>query len=140
MNTDVTYNAVNLSWTACLEGASALLVASFPVFPRLYQFLLDKRPANSSTRPFNRTSHSYSPGRNRRSAGTSPSIGGNPSDSTFNEDEARSRDDWVLLEEGNGHGGANAQVQSPEKHFRRPGSKSSEGWRYEEDCENRDQV
>ena len=50
---DLTYYEVGLCWTSALETISAILVACFPVMPRLYRFLRGERPAagHSSRRP-----------------------------------------------------------------------------------------
>lgn len=37
-------------WTACLEGSAAILIACFPVMPRLYRFIRGERQG-STTRP-----------------------------------------------------------------------------------------
>ena len=48
---DVTFHIADLFWSAILEGASAILVASFPVLPKLYQFIRGKSSAGRSSRP-----------------------------------------------------------------------------------------
>ena len=44
---DITFEIVNFLWTSCLECTSAILVASFPVMPRLYKHLWGKRTGSS---------------------------------------------------------------------------------------------
>ena len=107
-NKDVTWEVVNLSWTACLEGVAAILVASFPVFPRLYQFLRGERPAGSSTRPSYRpmygSNHSHIARSGRKASPGKPfqKVGGAGAvhtESVALGEQGLSRE-WVPLEDG----------------------------------------
>lgn len=57
--TDVTFNTGNLLWTAGLEGATAILVASFPIMPRLYQFICSKTSTSSTSQLLSLTRFSF---------------------------------------------------------------------------------
>lgn len=47
---DFTYHSADLFWAATLEATSAILVASFPVMPRLYQTICRKKQTSSAVR------------------------------------------------------------------------------------------
>ena len=109
--TDVTFNVANLFWTACLEGASALLVASFPVMPRLYQYIRNKTSTGSTKRPSYRATFGFgSSNRRLRPGFQKPDI----STSTTNysdEEEKQLRREWAPpLGEAGGHSFSSAQA------------------------------
>ena len=98
---DMTYNMINLCWTSALEVAGGLLVASFPVLPRLYRFLRGEQAAAStagwSKRPtFNSSSQSRATkksksGTDRSDTTVAYSAGG---------DETRLEREWLPLVDG----------------------------------------
>ena len=112
----MTYEDAYLSWSASLEGASAILVASFPVMPRLYQFLRGENPKKGSA--VRTSSHmgtfGSGPSSNRRSI-QSGFFGKNsnktPQTAQVNIDESRlRRADWVPIKDAQEYGLSSAQV------------------------------
>ena len=118
--TDVTYEDASLSWSASLEGASAILVASFPVMPRLYQFFRgDKtRTAASSPNP------SYPP-KSGSGFSTPSSFNSRPLRASIgrfsmmapkttpaaDDDEKQLRRDWAPPAVSQGYGLTNAEIR-----------------------------
>ena len=106
---DVTYNILNLCWTASLELASALLVASFPVMPRLYQYIRGKRPADSTTYPSYRFSFRF--GSNRFTPRKArPSIGTLSHENQTVVSAGQERHEWLPLEDQGGYGLPNIRM------------------------------
>ena len=87
---DVTYNITYLFWTATLEGTSAILVASFPVMPRLYQYIRNDRHLFLSKFGFGSSG--------RRLLASSPRTGKKGS-SGIQTDDKQLRPQWLQLEE-----------------------------------------
>ena len=123
---DMTFEVVNLAWTACLECAAAILVASFPVMPRLYRFIRGEKATAPSVYAPHGAANEFEPrsrhvdrGQSIRKFGSARSRMGQGED-----DQAQLKNDWVPLEEGREYGLSNAEVEALERGMRSPGSRT----------------